>query len=77
MISKRNGTAAAVYGYECVALCSGGRLPTVSAFCERHPWLSLVTVTALIVHLLPAAAEARLASYALQRIPRRIPCRGA
>jgi hypothetical protein len=77
MVSKLNRAAAAVCGYECAALFSNGRIPTVSALCEKYPWLSLVAVTALVVHLLPATAEARLASYASRRTPRQIPDRVA
>jgi hypothetical protein len=79
MISKRNGTAAAVCGYECAALCSGGRLPTISALCEHYPLLSAVAVIALTVHLLPAAAEARIirVTASWPRIPGRSPYQDA
>jgi len=50
--------AAAAFGYECAALCSGGRLPTITALCSQRRWLGAVAVSALIVHL--AAARPRI-----------------
>jgi hypothetical protein len=51
VITKQVGVTAAVYGYETAALLSDGRLPTISALCDRYPWLSAIAITALVVHL--------------------------
>ena len=45
-----NRTAAAVLGYEAIALATG--LPTISALCRKHKGMTALTVAALTVHLL-------------------------
>ena len=52
MINSREAAAALVLGYECVALTSSGKLPTLTALCQRYPWLRGVAVSALVAHLL-------------------------
>jgi hypothetical protein len=41
-----------VCGYECVAGCSRGRLPTVSNLCGRHKVLVPVVLGGLAFHLM-------------------------
>lgn len=53
MTDKRAVAASAVLGYETIALAAGGRLPTISALCARHRWLSLLVIGSLVVHLRP------------------------
>jgi hypothetical protein len=54
---------AAVCGYETAAVCSG-RLPTITALCQRRRVLAAAVVAALAVHLWladqPAPAPPRL-----------------
>jgi hypothetical protein len=51
VITKQHAATAAVLSYEVIAITSSGRLPTITALCERHHWLGVVVVGALIVHL--------------------------
>ena len=55
---------AAAFAYESVAICSNGRLPTISAFCGSRPWLSPAVLAGLALHL-------RLTSRALRPGPAR------
>lgn len=53
VIDKQHAAASAVLGYETIALAAGGRLPTITALCARHRWLSLLVIGSLVVHLRP------------------------
>lgn len=43
--------AAFMFGYEAVALVSGGRVPTITALCIQHRWLAAAAVLGLVSHL--------------------------
>jgi len=45
-----SAAASAVFAYEAAALQSRGKLPTITALCAERPWLSAITVAALVVH---------------------------
>ena len=56
-LTAQKAAVSVVCAYEVVAVMSG-RVPTVSAVCRRcHPWLGLVILGSLAVHLYATPAE--------------------
>jgi hypothetical protein len=49
---------AGLFSYEAIALCSNGRLPTISALVSRNHWLVAAAAVVLVIHLERDAASA-------------------
>jgi hypothetical protein len=45
-------TAAGVFAYESAAICSGGKLPTITRMVNGNPWLASIPAGALFAHFL-------------------------